>query len=201
MGIVGGIGAAVGVASAGLDKILQTIKPTGNPSTGYAYQVSQQVPFLGPVVKFAQAVDQATDKLAAWNQQVGQFSGSMNRVMAGREMAEVFRSRQLGERLSPSAANLIGAEQRRKDAELEYKVVAAEIENAVTAMINNALTKVFDFFRPALETLEDMLGIQRDNNNKDSEGMEAAMDRAVEWDKQMHEAGLRRLEKQRQLNK
>lgn len=204
-GGVAGVGMAVGfavsAANQALDKGLQSIaNSAGAPSRGVLYQASQQVPFLGPVVKFSQAIDKATDSLLAWNQQVGQFSASMNRVMAGREIAEINRSREMGDRLSPSAEALVEAEQRRKDSEMEYQIVGGEIQNRFGAILNTGLGKLLDIGKPALGVLEDMLGIQKEALAGKGEDLESVMNRVADYSKQTQDAAIKRIEKQRQLN-
>lgn len=204
-GGVAGVGMAVGfavsAANQALDKGLQSIaNSAGAPSRGVLYQASQQVPFLGPVVKFAQTLDKATDSLVSWNQQVGMFSASMTRVMAGREIAEINRSREMGDRLSPSAEALVEAEQRRKDSEMEYQIVGGEIQNRFGAILNTGLGKLLDIGKPALGVLEDMLGIQKEALAGKGEDLESVMNRVADYSKQTQDAAMKRIEKQRQLN-
>lgn len=178
----------------GVSGLLSFLTPTGSPNNGYLDQAASQIPGIGSLTKFAKTVDNATDRLAHWNQQIGQFSAAMSVAISRREIGDIYRSQVLGDRLAGSAAGLVESENRRKNAELEYKELAAVIENGVTQLLNLGVANVLEFFKPYMEAMAKFFNIELAKDTNNGMDMESILQNALEEDRRLQDAAHAKLE-------
>lgn len=203
--ITGGGGAAGGLGKGNvLLAIGQSVKetfhqmstPQGSPNGGYVDRAASTMG-LGSVIKFAKTLDNATERLVQWNIQMGSFSAAMSKVALEREVREIGRSREMGDRLAGSAQALANAEQNRKDAEVEYKTFKNYIENIIEGALNNIQANFLNMFSGAMKKVNEQIGA-KGAEGKDDLG--SILDRAVEADRKMTEDALAKMREIRQRN-
>jgi len=190
----GGAGRAnvlVAIAQTMKDTIHQATTPQGHPSGGYADRTASAMG-LGSLIKFAKTLDNATERLAGWNLQMGTFSATMNRIAMEREIQEMGRSREMGDRLAGSAQALVYYEQQRKDAEKEYIALAGSLENLIMAGMNNIQASFLNTFSGIAKKANEVIGnAQKLNEEKTDLG--SLIDRTAEYDRKMTEDALQKM--------
>ncbi len=88
---------------------------------------------------FHDAVVRATDRLVEMNRHYAEVSASMAAVFAGRDVKEIMRDQEKGNRLSSSAQGLVDSEQRRKDGTKELEILADRVANGALSIANDLL--------------------------------------------------------------
>lgn len=93
----------------------------------------------GGMMAFSKAVSHATDRLMEAARRYSEVSASMAAITAQRDLREIMRNMEKGERISGSANTLMQAEQSRKDKQVNIEVVMEKISNLTMAGANRAL--------------------------------------------------------------
>jgi hypothetical protein len=94
--------------------------------------------------KFKSHVEETTEELVHFQARFAEVSGAMASVYASREMRELQRDRQMGDRLATSARYLTEGEQLRKDKEANFTVLGTKIQNYVEGFGNRFLAGLYD---------------------------------------------------------
>lgn len=101
---------------------------------------------------FKKAVEHATDAAVEAARRYAQVSPSQGAAVAERDVREMLREREKGERTSGTMRMVLESEQYRKDQQVEYQVLGENIKNLFTSAGNEILGGI-------LEPINDIIGI------------------------------------------
>jgi hypothetical protein len=132
--VVGGAASLAGVGEAG-GSALAAIGPAGLAvagvvAAGYACW------------KFKEAMDESTRSTIANYKELSKNSGAMAQVMANRDVRELLREREKGDRLAGVAGALTDAEQHRADASKELEIAWEEFKAGYLTVWNEAIAQI-----------------------------------------------------------
>lgn len=113
---------------------------------------------VGAVTSLVEAFVGARNAVHGWTEGVfasaarlEQFSGAMSQVLAEREVAQIKRDLERGERTAGSASKLQEAEAARKIQENQLAIVADNVVNTLLTGLNQAITPVLELINRGLE--------------------------------------------------
>jgi hypothetical protein len=107
--------------------------------------------------KFKNHVEETTEELVQFQSKFAEVSGAMANVYAQREMRELQRDRQMGDRLANSARYLTEGEQARKDKEASFTVLGTKIQNYLEGFGNRFLAGLYDPFSKLADRLDKLI--------------------------------------------
>lgn len=117
----------------------------------------------GALVSLVQAFVKARDAINDWTEaqfetarRLAAVSGSMAHVVAFRDVGQMFRDMERGERTAGSAAKLSEAEGRRKDEENKLAIAFDNGVNAILTVLNNVLTPLLKAVNKGVELVNEV---------------------------------------------
>jgi hypothetical protein len=159
----GAEGAEAGAAAAGGGEAAGAAGAAGAAAAGgpIGLAVLAVVAVLASLViafrKFQTHVEEATDELIRDQAKLAEVSGGMAAVFAEREMQELRRDREKGNRLSTSARYLVEGEQQRKDKEVNFEVLGTKVSNYIEGFANRFLAGLYDPFDGILGKMDELI--------------------------------------------
>ncbi len=88
------------------------------------------------IVKFHREMDKATETMIRHNVTLGEFSAAMQNVAGERDMQNAMRSKEIGDKLAPSAQYLMESEQYRRENSKELTILSQTISNSMQGFTN-----------------------------------------------------------------
>lgn len=177
-------GAGTGAAAAG-----GTLAGVGAVAAPIAAVVAATLALVVAFRAFKNHVVGATDELIHTQDRLSEVSGSMAAVFAERELAEMQRDRDKGDRLSRSAGYLARGEQYRKNVDAEWEVLTTRVQNWAEGWGNRLVGKMqasiiaIPILNRLADWLEDKLGAD------EPKGVAAWLERVEEHEKQRLQDG------------
>jgi hypothetical protein len=123
--------------------------------------VAAPIAAIAAVVGFTLAIKAAADELIKANHELAKFSPAMAQVFAQRDVQEIFRERDRGNALAPSASMLVREEQRYRDAIFPMETAWEELKNNFLAGFYSELADIAEGVRG----LAEMVGIELKHRN------------------------------------
>lgn len=118
---------------------------------------------VGALVTLVQSFVKARDAINDWTEaqfetarRLSAVSGSMASVVAFRDVGQLFRDMERGERTAGSAARLSEAEGSRKDEENKLAIAFDNATNSILAVLNNLLTPILKVLNQGVEMVNEI---------------------------------------------
>ena len=113
---------------------------------------------VSALTQFAQGLERTTERVQGFFHALAEFSPQMGLVQFEARQREYFRQREIGDRLSGSARELMQAEQRKLDARKEIDIAIAEGEAALGVLWENVKTDFYGLITPLVQGLNQLAG-------------------------------------------
>jgi hypothetical protein len=102
-------------------------------------------------LKARDAVHEWTESSLAYARQLGENSGSQAMIAAQREVGQIFRDMERGERTAGSTGRLMEAEAERKEQENKIGIVVDNAKNEVLTLFNKVMTPMLEAVNIGIE--------------------------------------------------
>lgn len=117
---------------------------------------------------FKKAVESATDGAIAAARKYAEVSASMASVMAQRDVRELMRDREKGDRISSSARTLTNAEQDRKDNTKEIGILGERMWNYALAGGNKLVDALMTPLNEISKQINDLIDVMDKSEKKEA---------------------------------
>lgn len=117
-------------------------------------------------ISAAQALNKLEGEQQRYMQSLARFSANMAQIEAERNIQEIFREREKGDRLSSSARSLVESEQRAKDQTKELDILWNNVKNNVGTAWNDFKTGFAREMNRVVKPLNEIMGNTDKNLDK-----------------------------------